>query len=110
MANSLPLADNFFQVALVEDYDAAVADMKGPGFALVQSGRNGETKFAYFDTDGLIGTLTELVYLAPAERAGFERMKRKEKRDMTRGPPTPARRHAPACRRSNPSAPGTTRR
>ena len=63
---------------MVEDYDAAVADMKERGFTLVQSGRNGETKFAYFDTDGLIGTLTELVNLAPAERAGFERMKRKE--------------------------------
>jgi hypothetical protein len=61
-----------------EDYDAAVADMKARGFTLVQSGRNGDTRFGYFDTDGLIGTLTELVYLAPAERAGFERMKRKE--------------------------------
>ena len=58
--------------------DAAAADMKARGFDLVQSGRNGDTRFAYFDTDGLIGTLTELVYLAPAERAGFERMKRKE--------------------------------
>jgi catechol 2,3-dioxygenase-like lactoylglutathione lyase family enzyme len=63
---------------MVENYDAAVADMKARGFTLVQSGRNGDTRFAYFDTDDLTGTLMEVVYLAPPERAGFEKMKRKE--------------------------------
>jgi hypothetical protein len=63
---------------LVDDYAAAVADMEARGFKLVQSGRNGETRFGYFDIDDPIGTLMEVVYLAPAERAGFERMKRKE--------------------------------
>jgi len=63
---------------MVDSYDAAVADMKARGFTLVQTGRNGETKFAYFDIDDLAGTLMEVVYLAPAERAGFEKMRRKE--------------------------------
>lgn len=63
---------------MVDNYDAAVADMKARGFTLVQTGRNGETKFAYFDIDDLAGTLMEVVYLAPAERAGFEKMRRKE--------------------------------
>jgi len=63
---------------LVEDYDAALAEMKGRGFKLVQTGRNGDTRFAYFDTADSLGTLTEVVYLAPAERAGYERMKRRE--------------------------------
>ncbi len=63
---------------MVENYDAAVADMNARGFTLVQTGRNGETRFAYFDTDDLTGTLMEVVYLAPPERAGFEKMKRKE--------------------------------
>ena len=48
------------------------------GSPTAQSGRNGETRFSYFDIDDPIGTLMEVVYLAPAERAGFERMKRKE--------------------------------
>ena len=63
---------------MVDNYDAAVADIKARGFTLVQTGRNGETKFAYFDIDDLAGTLMEVVYLAPAERAGFEKMRRKE--------------------------------
>jgi methylmalonyl-CoA/ethylmalonyl-CoA epimerase len=63
---------------LVEDYVAAVADMKARGFELVQSGRNGETRFAYFEVDHPIGTLLEVVYLAAPIRAAFERLKRKE--------------------------------
>jgi catechol 2,3-dioxygenase-like lactoylglutathione lyase family enzyme len=61
---------------LVEDYAAAVADMKARGFELVQSGRNGETRFAYFDVDHPIGTLLEVVYLAAPIRAAFARLKR----------------------------------
>jgi hypothetical protein len=44
----------------------------------VQSGRNGETRFAYFDVEHPIGTLLEVVYLAAPIRAAFERLKRKE--------------------------------
>jgi hypothetical protein len=52
--------------------------MTGRGFKLVQSGRNGETRFAYFDVDHPIGTLMEIVCLAPAITAAFERLKRGE--------------------------------
>jgi len=62
---------------LVEDYDAAVAQLTAQGYRLVQSGRNGDTRFGYFDTDAPTGTLTEVVYIAPAERAGLERLKRR---------------------------------
>ncbi|MND01827.1 hypothetical protein D3C83_209690 [compost metagenome] len=61
----------------VEDFDAAVADMQARGYQLVQSGRNGETRFGYFDTDGPTGTLTEILYLAPGEAAGMQRLKRR---------------------------------
>lgn len=37
----------------------------------MQSGRNGETRFGYFDTDRMIGALTEIVYLRPEVRAAF---------------------------------------
>jgi catechol 2,3-dioxygenase-like lactoylglutathione lyase family enzyme len=63
---------------LVEDYNAGVADMTARGFDLVQSGRNGETRFAYFDVDHPIGTLMEIVCLAPQIKTAFERLKRGE--------------------------------
>ena len=63
---------------LVDDYDTGVTEMQAKGFNLVQTGRNGETRFGYFDTDRAMGTLTEIVYRAPKEREMFERMKRGE--------------------------------
>ncbi len=63
---------------LSDDYNAGVADMIGRGFKLVQSGRNGETRFAYFDVDHPVGTLMEIVCLAPAIKAAFEKLKRGE--------------------------------
>jgi methylmalonyl-CoA/ethylmalonyl-CoA epimerase len=63
---------------LSNDYNTGVADMTGRGFKLVQSGRNGETRFAYFDVDHPIGTLMEIVCLAPAIKAAFERLRRGE--------------------------------
>lgn len=63
---------------LVDDYDKGIAEMQAKGFNLVQTGRNGETRFGYFDTDRVMGTLTEIVYRAPKEREMFERMKRGE--------------------------------
>jgi hypothetical protein len=60
----------------VEDYDAAVAAMTARGYRLVQSGRNGATRFGYFDTDTPTGTLTEVVFIAPAEWNSLQRLKR----------------------------------
>ena len=62
----------------VDDYAAAVADMNERGFDVVQTGRNGETRFAYFDVDHPIGTLLEVVYLAAPIREAFARLKRNE--------------------------------
>ncbi len=63
---------------LVDDYAQGCDEMKAQGFNLVQSGRNGETRFGYFDTDRVMGTLTEIVFIAPQERAMVERMRRGE--------------------------------
>ena len=63
---------------LIDDYSAGVAQMTARGFKLVQSGRNGETRFAYFDVDHQIGTLLEVVCLAPQIKAAFERLRRGE--------------------------------
>lgn len=63
---------------LVDDYNAGLTDMKSRGFEMVQSGRNGETRFAYFDVHRPVGTLMEIVCLAPQIKAAFERLKRGE--------------------------------
>jgi methylmalonyl-CoA/ethylmalonyl-CoA epimerase len=61
---------------LADDYTASVADMTGRGFEMVRSGRNGETRFAYFDVGHPIGTLMEIVCLAPAIKEAFAKLKR----------------------------------
>ena len=64
---------------LVDDFDAAVGAMTARGFQAVQSGCHGDTRLVYFDTDEASGTLTEIITIAPAERAMFERFKRGER-------------------------------
>jgi methylmalonyl-CoA/ethylmalonyl-CoA epimerase len=53
----------------IPDYAKGIKEMESAGFTVVQSGRHHETRFAYFDTTGVIGALTELVYLQPEEKA-----------------------------------------
>ncbi len=53
----------------VPNYAEGVRDMESQGYTLLQGGRHNETRFAYFDTTGVIGTLTEVVYLQPEEKA-----------------------------------------
>jgi catechol 2,3-dioxygenase-like lactoylglutathione lyase family enzyme len=62
----------------VADYAQGVKEMEAAGFTLVQGGRHHETRFAYFDTTGTIGTLTELVYLHPQEKAFMHSLKHKK--------------------------------
>lgn len=63
----------------VDNYAQGVKDMESCGFPLVQSGRHNETRFAYFDTTGMIGALTEIVYLQPEEKAFMQTLKHKSK-------------------------------
>jgi hypothetical protein len=62
----------------VGDYGQTVKDMEARGLKLVQSGRHNETRFGYFDTTAVIGTLTEVVYLQPEEKAFLVGLKRKK--------------------------------
>jgi methylmalonyl-CoA/ethylmalonyl-CoA epimerase len=64
--------------AEVGNYAQGVKDMESRGFPLVQSGRHNETRFAYFDTTGVIGALTEIVYLQPEEKAFMQTLKHKK--------------------------------
>jgi len=62
----------------VPDYAQGVKDMQERGFNLVQTGRHNETRFGYFDTTGVIGAFTEVVYLQPEERAFMHSLKHKK--------------------------------
>jgi hypothetical protein len=62
----------------VPNYAQGVKDMQSRGFTLVQGGRHNETRFAYFDTTGVIGALTEVVYLQPEEKAFMLTLKQKK--------------------------------
>ena len=62
----------------VADYAQGVKDMEARGFSLVQAGRHNETRFGYFDTTSVIGTLTEIVYLQPEEKAFMQTLKAKK--------------------------------
>jgi methylmalonyl-CoA/ethylmalonyl-CoA epimerase len=62
----------------VADYDRGVMEMEGSGLTLIQSGRHNETRFGYFDTTATIGTLTEIVYLQPEEKAFMHSLKHKK--------------------------------
>jgi methylmalonyl-CoA/ethylmalonyl-CoA epimerase len=62
----------------IPNYAQGVEEMEAAGFTLVQGGRHNETRFAYFDTSGVIGTLTELVYLQPEEKAFMLGLKQKK--------------------------------
>jgi methylmalonyl-CoA/ethylmalonyl-CoA epimerase len=62
----------------IPKYAEGVKEMEAAGFTLVQSGRHHETRFAYFDTTGVIGTLTEVVYLQPEEKAFMLGLKKKK--------------------------------
>jgi len=62
----------------IPDYTKGVKEMEAAGFTLVQGGRHSETRFAYFDTTSVIGTLTEVVYLQPEEKAFMLTLKQKK--------------------------------
>jgi methylmalonyl-CoA/ethylmalonyl-CoA epimerase len=60
---------------IVEDYDAADADLLARGYRLVQRGTFGDTKFGYFETSDDPGTMTEIVYLDANVRGMFASIK-----------------------------------
>ena len=62
----------------VPNYAEGVKGMEARGYSLVQGGRHNETRFAYFDTTGVIGALTEVVYLQPEEKAFMLTLKQKK--------------------------------
>lgn len=59
---------------LVDDYDDALAELSQT-CTLVQTGRAGATRFAYFDTVGTLGAYTEIVQLGDDFVELFERIR-----------------------------------
>jgi hypothetical protein len=62
----------------VDDIAAATGAMIEKGYRVVQSGRAGNTRLAYFHTTPMFGTAIELLDIEPAELATFERLRRGE--------------------------------
>ncbi len=58
-------------------FDEAI-DALGRNFQVLQSGRFGDVQFVYFDTEAAIGSIMEVVYLSPATKKLFQRIKRGE--------------------------------
>jgi methylmalonyl-CoA/ethylmalonyl-CoA epimerase len=54
----------------VEDLDAAIAEMDGQGFPVLQSGRafgvDGDGGYAYFETDGALSCIVEAIEMPKA--------------------------------------------
>jgi hypothetical protein len=56
---------------IAADYDAAVADYRGRGFALANEGRFGDVRFCYVDTAAAIGHMVEILEDMPTIRGFF---------------------------------------
>ena len=63
---------------IVPDHDKIIADFAANGFPVIQSGRIGNNpgvKFAYFDTEAVIGAVMESIVLDEENRKLFEKIK-----------------------------------
>ena len=59
-----------------DKHDKALADLIGRGFPVLMSGRVGELRFTYLDTEAAIGSIMELVYLDQNTKDMFAKIKR----------------------------------
>ena len=59
----------------VENFDQSLVDLHARGYALVQSGTFGQTRFGYLETSDDIGTVTEIVQPDADTVAMFNRIK-----------------------------------
>jgi catechol 2,3-dioxygenase-like lactoylglutathione lyase family enzyme len=63
---------------IVPDHEKVIADFVANGFPVIQSGRIGNNpgvKFAYFDTEAVIGAVMESIVLDDDTRRLFEKLK-----------------------------------
>ncbi len=59
-------------------YEKALEEFARSGCAQLMSGRVGESRYAYFDTEAAIGSVMEMIYLDPAGHELMKRIKRGE--------------------------------
>lgn len=57
-------------------YAGALDELKRSGFSVLQSGRMGDARYTYFDTEAAIGAIMEVVMLGPEARELMARVKR----------------------------------
>jgi methylmalonyl-CoA/ethylmalonyl-CoA epimerase len=59
-----------------DQYEKAAEELARSGYAQLMSGRLGESRYAYFDTEAAIGSVMEIIYLDPDGRELMKRIKR----------------------------------
>ncbi|NTI43757.1 VOC family protein [Rhizobium rhizogenes] len=59
----------------VDDFDAAAAMMDERGYRAVQKGSFGDTRFNYYEHDGDTGVITEILFVDPAVKDMFARIR-----------------------------------
>lgn len=58
-----------------EVYDGTLKAMTDNGYAALMSGRLGDTRYTYFDTEAAIGSIMEIVHLGPTGKAMMAKIK-----------------------------------
>jgi methylmalonyl-CoA/ethylmalonyl-CoA epimerase len=59
-----------------ERHRQVLSEFASNGFSVLQSGRFGDASYTYFDTEGAIGAVMEIVYLDQRSRELMQRIKR----------------------------------
>ena len=60
----------------LEHYENVLREFGNNGFSVLQSGRFGDALYTYYDTEGAIGAVMEIVYIDPGSRELMARIKR----------------------------------
>src|SRR5712692_9243171 len=61
-----------------ERHERALSEFARGGYPVLMSGRLGDARYTYFDTEAAIGSIMEIVYLGPEAKALMARIKRGE--------------------------------
>lgn len=59
-----------------EHYEKVLREFGNNSFSVLQSGRFGDALYTYYDTEGAIGAVMEMVYIDPRSRELMARIKR----------------------------------
>ena len=59
-----------------QQYESALGALVGHGYSVLMSGRFGDARYTYYDTEAAIGSIMEVVYLSPDAKNLMAKIKR----------------------------------